>query len=1241
MPPLKRGGSLEKEYQVYLAELMKNKKQVGTVSSLGIFTIELFSFPNKFGCMTLVVVLTFVSQNRVLEEQESCNKELYICTNGIYEIDMSNFVPNVNSMHNASNKRVKHNLDSTYLWHCYLAHISKKRNKKLQDDGLLKSTDDESFDQCVSCLLAKMTRKLFPHRLERVTDRLGLIHTDVCGPPRHVSRQERLLRHFNQIEEANNSLLIHTTQHNEVSERRNCTLLDMVRSMINLITLPLSFWDYALESAARILNMVLTKMVDKTPYELWCGKVPNLSYLKVWGCEALIKWDMPNKLQQRSVTCIFIGYPKETIGYYFYFLPENKIVFARYVKFFEKNLLSQKVTGRAGELKEIQDEDTSHSGITSEIPMEVKGFKPPHDEEANMHRPVRAHQAPKRLCLKVVEHSLGDLNEPTNYKDEMLDLESNKWLDAMNAEMQFIKDDQVLCLVDLSPNCKIVGSKWLFMKKIDMDGIVHTYKARLVAKGYTQLYRDVKIAFLNGYLDEDIYMVQPKGFVDPKHPGKMVVSETTNNNSIRSILDKEKSNGSNFLDWYRKLRIVLRNEQKLHHLEEALPEAPSATATAVVRNAYTCRVAEQQEVACLMLFVQNYNMHVMRKTIPELHAMLKLAEKGIPKKTLVVLAIRQGQIQKPKSQAKGKGKQRGKGKSKLAYDPKYKISLPAKKEHPAKDTECHHYHKTRHWKMNYPLYLAELKKNKANASGTSSIFTIELFSFPKRALDLYVGNGNTATVEAIGSFDLILPSGLILVLDNCHFSPSITRGVISLSHLWDNGFRHKFMDNGAISVSKDNICYFNAFPRYPLESAARILNMVPAKKTRLIKQEASGSTVDFDEIQSEDVQPSKNTSLHQHKVEHDTVEPQTDVIPICGSARIPYAPKRHGFYTDDGEHEIPHAPERHGFYIDDGEHELGDHREPPYYQAALSDLESEKWLEAMNVKMQSMKDNQVWSLVDLPHNSKGFTQTYRVDYEETFSPITDIKAIKILIAIAVYYDYEIWQMDVKTDFLNDRLNKDVYIVQPEGFVNPKHPRRVCKLQRSIYKLKQASMSWNKRFDEEIKNPWSDDPLTLDSAKSYVMQGASCAQRKVSMVPFVLSKPFVLSRGGSIIIDSFLPSILLLVVIIVTVVIVAVILVVVVVAIIGVIVVVVIVGVVVVNLLKKKEILRINIGDSGNTKYGGKIVGGAIGACGGIIATYACMTCIYGSSWKGQMASEAKRYLDKSSEGSREVFPDEA
>ncbi|KAD4385276.1 hypothetical protein E3N88_25444 [Mikania micrantha] len=100
--------------------------------------------------------------------------------------------------------------------------------------------------------------------------------------------------------------------------------------------------------------------------------------------------------------------------------------------------------------------------------------------------------------------------------------------------------------------------------------------------------------------------------------------------------------------------------------------------------------------------------------------------------------------------------------------------------------------------------------------------------------------------------------------------------------------------------------------------------------------------------------------------------------------------------------------------------------------------------------------------------AKGFTQTQGVDYDETFSPVAMIKLIRILLAIAAYYDYEIWQMDVKTTFLNEHLSEDVYMVQPDGFIDPKYPSKVCKLNKSIYGLKQASRCWNLRFDQKIK-----------------------------------------------------------------------------------------------------------------------------------------------------------------------------
>ena len=100
--------------------------------------------------------------------------------------------------------------------------------------------------------------------------------------------------------------------------------------------------------------------------------------------------------------------------------------------------------------------------------------------------------------------------------------------------------------------------------------------------------------------------------------------------------------------------------------------------------------------------------------------------------------------------------------------------------------------------------------------------------------------------------------------------------------------------------------------------------------------------------------------------------------------------------------------------------------------------------------------------------AKGFQQVQGVDYDETFSPVAMLKSPRIMLAIAAFYDYEIWQMDVKTAFLNGFLKEELYMMQPEGFVNPKGANKMCKLQRSIYGLVQASLSWNIRFDKVIK-----------------------------------------------------------------------------------------------------------------------------------------------------------------------------
>nr|GEV29960.1 hypothetical protein [Tanacetum cinerariifolium] len=428
--------SLEKK----LSHLSRRVDEKEEVMSRGIFTIEFYSFPSTSwvydtGCGTHICITTqglrgskklkpgalrlYVGDgHRVAVEAIG---EFHLCLSSglddIYEIVLSSSNTNDSSMYDVSNKRVKLYLDSALLWRCHLGHISKKRIEKLQLDGLFDSTDIKSFEKCVSCMSGKMARKPYSHQVERPTNLPGLIHTDVCGPFKIMSMGLLPIE-----------LLL--TRHNiMVFERRNRTLLDMVRSMMSQTTLPKFFWDYAIESAARILKMVPTK-------------------------------------------------------------------------------------------KDDQEIDEPQSDINL-----IRGF-------------TRTRCAPDRMCLYIdaEEHELGDLGELANYKATLLDTKSEKWLNAMNVEMQSMKDNEVWELVDLPSNSKTVGHKWLFKKKIGMDGAIHTYKARLVAKGFTQnlgidyeensspvadirairiliaisafydyeiWQMDVKTAFLNGILNEE------------------------------------------------------------------------------------------------------------------------------------------------------------------------------------------------------------------------------------------------------------------------------------------------------------------------------------------------------------------------------------------------------------------------------------------------------------------------------------------------------------------------------------------------------------------------------------------------------------------------------------------------------------------------------------------------------------------------------------------------------------------
>ena len=218
----------------------------------------------------------------------------------------------------------------------------------------------------------------------------------------------------------------------------------MVRSMMSLADLPLSFRGYALETAAFTLNRAPSKSVETTPYELWFGKKPKLSFLKVWGCDAYVKKLQPEKLEPKSEKCVFIGYPRETIGYTFYLRSEGKVFVAKNGSFLEKEFLSKELSGRKVELDEVlplEPESSAAQENVSMVPALTREEVNDDDHETSdqvateLRRSTRTHSAPEWYGNPVLEIMLLDNGEPSNYEETMAGPDSTKWLEAIKSEI--------------------------------------------------------------------------------------------------------------------------------------------------------------------------------------------------------------------------------------------------------------------------------------------------------------------------------------------------------------------------------------------------------------------------------------------------------------------------------------------------------------------------------------------------------------------------------------------------------------------------------------------------------------------------------------------------------------------------------------------------------------------------------------------------------------------------------------
>nr|KAJ0203629.1 hypothetical protein LSAT_V11C500229240 [Lactuca sativa] len=275
------------------------------------------------------------------------------------------------------------NVHKSELWHARLGYIHYKRIKDMSKISLIPAFDMQNNEKCKTCMLTKITRQPFKD-VVRESKVLDLIHSDLCdihatpslGNKKYVvtfiddasrycyiyllhSKDEALDKfkiYKQQVELHKNELIkvlridrggeyydplyfesagiIHQTttpctpQQNGVAERKNRTLKEIVNSMLLYSGLSEGFWGEEMLTACYILNRTPNKRSKNTPYELWCKKVPNLSYLKVWGCRAVVRLTEPKRkrLGERGIYCIFIRYVEHSKAYRFYVLESNDSV---------------------------------------------------------------------------------------------------------------------------------------------------------------------------------------------------------------------------------------------------------------------------------------------------------------------------------------------------------------------------------------------------------------------------------------------------------------------------------------------------------------------------------------------------------------------------------------------------------------------------------------------------------------------------------------------------------------------------------------------------------------------------------------------------------------------------------------------------------------------------------------------------------------------------------------------------
>ena len=340
-------------------------------------------------------------------------------------------------------------------------------------------------------------------------------------------------------------------EQNGAAERLNRTLMERTRAMLSDAGLPSDLWAEAVVTANYIRCRSPAANKAKTPWELFFGNKPDVSMLRTFGATAYayVPKEKRHKLDDRSLRGVMVGYGAHTKGYRI-LLEDRTIATSRDVIFDER----VEATGHPEE-KETQPsgDGVVHPDAEPASPRMAPPPAPPaadvlHEEPAassGTRYPSRERRAPREWWKEQATAMGATVFEPSTFEEAMASDNAEQWRHAMDEEMASLRANQTWTLEEVPPGVDPIPVKWVYKLKMDANGTVQRFKARLVAKGYKQregidfdevfapvskyatlrtllaiaaaedmeLHQlDIKTAFLNGEIEEDIFLQQPPGF---------------------------------------------------------------------------------------------------------------------------------------------------------------------------------------------------------------------------------------------------------------------------------------------------------------------------------------------------------------------------------------------------------------------------------------------------------------------------------------------------------------------------------------------------------------------------------------------------------------------------------------------------------------------------------------------------------------------------------------------------------